>query len=85
VHPDKADKHGGTAEMVAWRMDGGVAEMLSEWVVDVDWELMEREAANREKGGKERGNMSSPGALDGLETSMRKRSHVKHSIDHAPR
>ena len=71
--------------MVAWRMDGGVAEMLSEWVVDVDWELMEREAANREKGGKERGNMSSPGALDGLETSMRKRSHVKHSIDHAPR
>jgi len=85
AHPDKADKHGGTAEMVAWRMDGGVAEMLSEWVVDVDRELMEREAANREKGGKERGNVSLPGALDGLETSVCKRSHVKHSIDHAPR
>jgi hypothetical protein len=26
---------------------------------------MEREEANREKGGKERGNVSSPGALDG--------------------
>jgi len=46
---------------------------------------MEREAANREKGGKERGNVSSPGALDGLETSVRKRLHVKQSIDHAPR
>ena len=60
AHPDKVDKHGGTAEMVAWRMDRGAAEILSEWVVDVDSELMEREAANGEK---ERGNMSSPGAL----------------------
>ena len=84
AHPDKADKHGGTAEMVAWRMDGGATEVLSEWVVDVDRELMEREAANREKGGKERGNVSSPGALDGLETSVRKRLHVKQSIDSNP-
>jgi hypothetical protein len=41
--------------MVAWRMDGGAAEVLSEWVVDVDRELMEREVANRVKRGKERG------------------------------
>jgi hypothetical protein len=46
---------------------------------------MEQEAANREKGGKERGNVSSSGALDGLETSVRKRLHVKQSIDRAPR
>jgi len=59
--------------------------VLSEWVVDVDRELMEREAANREKGRKERGNVNSPGALDGLETSVRKRLHAKQSIDHAPR
>ena len=44
---------------------------------------MEREAANWEKGGKERGNVSSSGALDGLETSVRKRLHVKKLIDHA--
>jgi hypothetical protein len=55
AHWDKADKPGGMAEMVAWRMDGGVAEVLSEWVVDVNRELMEREAANREKDGKESG------------------------------
>lgn len=39
--------------MVAWSVDGGAAEVLSEWVVDVDRELMEREAADKEKGGKE--------------------------------
>jgi hypothetical protein len=59
-------------------------EVLSEWVVDVDRELMEWEAANREKGGKERGNVSSPGVLDGLETSVRKQLHVNQLIDHAP-
>jgi hypothetical protein len=41
--------------MVAWRMDGGVVELLKEWVVNVDKELREREAANGEEGGKERG------------------------------
>jgi hypothetical protein len=71
--------------MAAWKVDGGGAEGLREWVVDVDRELMEREAANRENGGKERGNMSSPGALDGLETSVHKRLHVKQLINHAPR
>ena len=47
LHGAHPDKPGGMAEMVAWRMDGGAAEVLSEWVVDVDRELMEREAANR--------------------------------------
>ncbi|KIM72691.1 hypothetical protein PILCRDRAFT_93354 [Piloderma croceum F 1598] len=55
AHSDKADKP--KAEMVAWRMDGGAEEVLSEWVVDMDRELMERDVANREKGGKERGNL----------------------------
>ncbi|KIM86968.1 hypothetical protein PILCRDRAFT_4215 [Piloderma croceum F 1598] len=57
------------AGMVVWRMDGGAPEVLSEWVVDADRELMEREAVNRKEGGKERGNVSSPDALDSLETS----------------
>jgi hypothetical protein len=30
AHPDKADKPEWTADMVAWRMDGGAAEVLSE-------------------------------------------------------
>ena len=46
---------------------------------------MEREVANREKERKERGNVSSPGALDGLEISVRKQLHVKQLIDHALR
>ena len=68
AHLDKADKL------------GRMAEVLSEWVIDVDRELMERKAANREEGG---GNVSSPGTLDGLEISMRKRLHVKQLTDHA--
>ena len=40
---------------------------------------MEREAANREE---EEGNVSLPGALDGLETSVRKRLHVKQLTNH---
>lgn len=57
--------------------------MLREWVTNLDMELREREAANEEEGKEERSSVSSPGALDGLETSARKRLHVKQSIDHA--
>jgi hypothetical protein len=46
---------------------------------------MEREAANWRRGERRGNNVSSSGALDGLETSVRKRLHVKKLIDHASR
>ena len=52
-------------------MDGGDVEV---WVVNMDRELREREAANGEEGKEERGSVSSPGALDG----PRPQSHCSH-------
>ncbi|THH14465.1 hypothetical protein EW146_g5868 [Bondarzewia mesenterica] len=90
---DRADKHGVTPEMVA-RQNGwiGCADAILNWIANKDRDLRERETllgsipldepdVDPRTGGERHGSFS---ACDSSEfTSMRKRLHVKHSIDNA--
>jgi len=92
AHADRADKHGVTPEMLA-RENGmeTTADALRE-AVNKDRDLRERsgsgsgsgdEGISGSGGGKDKKPCGTAGALECLETSVRKRLHVKQSIDHA--
>ncbi|CAL1708048.1 unnamed protein product [Somion occarium] len=91
AHPDRADKHGTTPEMLA-RQNGWVscADILKEWSHNKDRDLRERELSSHPLSDNE--ETSSPkqkeshaycGSLDCRECATRKRIRVKRSIDSA--
>ncbi|KIM74769.1 hypothetical protein PILCRDRAFT_14205 [Piloderma croceum F 1598] len=83
AHTDLVDKHGVTHEMLV-RENGkqGMVEMLKEWLAYKNGDLGEHEGDVGSWGGTER-RTTSTGVLNCLEYTVRKRLHVKRSIDHA--
>ncbi|KAK0212713.1 hypothetical protein DFS33DRAFT_59080 [Desarmillaria ectypa] len=88
AHPDRCDKHGVTAEMLA-RQNGWLecAEVLKTWVQNKDKDLLEREAppldgvAESSRSGRDR--QGSFGTDIDAPTSSRRRINVKRSMDTA--
>ncbi|KAK0461137.1 uncharacterized protein EV420DRAFT_1266976 [Desarmillaria tabescens] len=88
AHPDRCDKHGVTAEMLA-RQNGWLecAEVLKTWVQNKDKDLLEREApafdsvAESSRSGRDR--QGSFGTDIDAPASSRRRINVKRSMDTA--
>lgn len=84
AHADRPDKHGVTPEMLA-RESGmdDTAELLKEWLLNKDKDLRERGGLEDEVTSLKERRPSPCNAFDAIENSVRKRLHVKRSIDRA--